>query len=65
MSPPRSQSNMVCTFVYSNVDCSWLIPCFSSVTFAGSALFILFGIIYLYEAFLSIDIDVSDISYHS
>lgn len=35
------------------------------VTLAGSILFILFGIIYLYEAFHSIDIDVSDISYPS
>ncbi|EKM60251.1 uncharacterized protein PHACADRAFT_246116 [Phanerochaete carnosa HHB-10118-sp] len=35
------------------------------VTLAGSGLFILFGIIYLYEAFHSIDIDVSDITYPS
>jgi len=34
------------------------------VTLSGSILFILFGIIYLYEAFHTIDIDVSDISYH-
>ncbi|KIP04316.1 hypothetical protein PHLGIDRAFT_109756 [Phlebiopsis gigantea 11061_1 CR5-6] len=33
------------------------------VTLAGSALFILFGLIYFYEAFHSIDIDVSDITY--
>jgi len=33
------------------------------VTLAGSALFLLFGVIYLYEAFLSIDIDVTDFSY--
>ncbi|GJE89277.1 TMEM165/GDT1 family protein [Phanerochaete sordida] len=32
------------------------------VTLAGSALFILFGIIYLYEAFHSMDIDVSDLT---
>lgn len=32
------------------------------VTLAGSALFILFGIIYLYEAFHAMDIDVSDIT---
>lgn len=38
---------------------------FSPVTLAGSILFILFGFIYLYEAFHPIDIDVSDITYHS
>ena len=36
-----------------------------AVTLAGSLLFLLFGVIYLYEAFLAIDIDVSDISYHA
>ncbi|KAI0075691.1 UPF0016-domain-containing protein [Panus rudis PR-1116 ss-1] len=30
------------------------------VTLAGSALFLLFGLIYLYEAFISMDIDVTD-----
>ncbi|KAH8091388.1 UPF0016-domain-containing protein [Cristinia sonorae] len=34
------------------------------VTLAGSALFLLFGVIYLYEAFISIDIDVTDFSYN-
>ncbi|TCD62529.1 hypothetical protein EIP91_006780, partial [Steccherinum ochraceum] len=34
------------------------------VTLAGSALFLLFGVIYLYEAFLSIDIDVTDFTYN-
>lgn len=46
---------------------SWLsFPLIHSfaVTLAGSALFLLFGIIYLYEAFLSIDIDVTDFSYN-
>ena len=38
---------------------------FYPVTLAGSALFILFGIIYLYEAFHPVGIDVSDISYPS
>ncbi|KAI0791889.1 hypothetical protein C8Q75DRAFT_792447 [Abortiporus biennis] len=33
------------------------------VTLAGSALFLLFGLIYLYEAFISMDIDVTDFSY--
>lgn len=47
---------------------SWLLIAFScsrslAVTLAGSALFILFGLIYFYEAFHSIDIDVSDITY--
>lgn len=35
-----------------------------AVTLAGSILFILFGFIYLYEAFHTIDIDVSDMAYH-
>lgn len=34
------------------------------VTLSGSILFILFGIIYLYEAFHAIDIEVPDISYY-
>jgi len=33
------------------------------VTLAGSALFLLFGLIYLYEAFIAIDIDVTDFTY--
>jgi len=33
------------------------------VTLSGSALFLLFGLIYLYEAFISMDIDVTDFSY--
>ncbi|KAK7688315.1 hypothetical protein QCA50_008687 [Cerrena zonata] len=33
------------------------------VTLAGSALFLLFGVIYLYEAFISMDIDTTDFSY--
>ncbi|OBZ79361.1 GDT1-like protein C17G8.08c [Grifola frondosa] len=30
------------------------------VTLAGSALFLIFGVVYLYEAFLSIDPDTTD-----
>jgi len=30
------------------------------VTLAGSVLFLLFGVIYLYEAFLSIDTETAD-----
>jgi len=34
------------------------------VTLAGSALFLLFGLIYLYEAFIALDIDVTDFPYN-
>lgn len=35
----------------------------TAVTLSGSVLFLLFGIIYLYEAFISMDIDLTDFSY--
>lgn len=61
--------------VHKNIRKTWCVVVGSSwssfplihsfaVTLAGSALFLLFGIIYLYEAFLSIDIDVTDFSYN-
>lgn len=43
--------------------CRLLTLTLSPVTLSGSILFILFGVIYLYEAFYTIDIDVSDLAY--
>jgi putative Ca2+/H+ antiporter (TMEM165/GDT1 family) len=44
------------------VVAAYVIP---AVTLSGSILFILFGIIYLYEAFSAIDIDVHSIPYYN
>lgn len=40
-----------------------LIRVLAIVTLSGSALFLIFGFIYLYEAFVSMDIDLTDFSY--
>lgn len=46
--PPRSRARAV------------LIPCSHTVTLAASGLFLVFGVVYLYEALLSIDPETTD-----